>query len=184
MENRLTRLPDLGYEDPAPDRIRISMISFAFDNSQLINLLRQRGTFIKFEKYDKMREVNKKIDELKSDPNKLKAFNRPVTAFLTFENEEGINRCKEYNEAVNADNQFADIRQLLGCDLEIDDAAEPTDIIWENRHFTAWERFKRSMIVIGVVIFLLFLSFCIIFACSSYSSKLSLKYVTTNCTSL
>lgn len=50
-----------------------------------------------------MREVNKKIDELKSNPEKLKAFNRPVTAFLSFENEEGINRAKEYNESVKAD---------------------------------------------------------------------------------
>jgi hypothetical protein len=50
-----------------------------------------------------MREVNKKIDELKSDPIKLTGFNRPVTAFLTFENEEGINRAKEYNGTVMSD---------------------------------------------------------------------------------
>jgi hypothetical protein len=33
-------MPDLGYEDPAPERINIAMISFAFDNAELINLLR------------------------------------------------------------------------------------------------------------------------------------------------
>jgi hypothetical protein len=54
-------MPDLKYEDPAPERIIISMISFAFDNAELINLLRDRGLHIKFEKYDKMREVNEKI---------------------------------------------------------------------------------------------------------------------------
>lgn len=47
-----------------------------------------------------MRESNKLIDELKSNPEKLKALNRPVTAFLTFENEEGINRAKQYAETV------------------------------------------------------------------------------------
>jgi hypothetical protein len=52
LEDRLTRLPDLGYEDQPPERIRISMITFAFDNAELINLLRERGQFIKFEKYD------------------------------------------------------------------------------------------------------------------------------------
>ena len=61
-----------------------------------------------------MRELNKKIDNLKSDPNTLVKLNRPVTAFLTFENEEGINRCKEYNETVRTDSQYADIRTLLG----------------------------------------------------------------------
>lgn len=43
MEERLTNLPDLGYEDPAPERIKIAMITFAFNNSELIKLLRQRG---------------------------------------------------------------------------------------------------------------------------------------------
>jgi len=69
LEERLTRLPDLGYEDPPPEKIIIAMISFAFDNAQLVNLLRQRGAQIKAEKYDKMREINKKIDDLKGDPN-------------------------------------------------------------------------------------------------------------------
>lgn len=33
LEDRLTRLPDLGYEEPKPERIRIAMITFAFDNA-------------------------------------------------------------------------------------------------------------------------------------------------------
>lgn len=78
------------------------MISFAFDNAELINLLRARGQFIKVENYDKMREINSKIDSLKSDKAKLEKFYRPVTAFLTFENEEGLNRAKNYNDVVNA----------------------------------------------------------------------------------
>jgi hypothetical protein len=47
-----------------------------------------------------MREVNGKIDALKGNGENLKALNRPVTAFLTFENEEGINRAKEYADVV------------------------------------------------------------------------------------
>jgi hypothetical protein len=77
------------------------LCTFAFDNSELINLLKQRGAAIKFEKWDLMREINAKIDHLKSV--KLEAFNRPVTAFLTFENEEALNRMKSYNDTVFAD---------------------------------------------------------------------------------
>ncbi len=61
-----------------------------------------------------MRGVNKKIDELKSNSQKLKALNRPVTAILTFENEEGINRAINYNDTVMNDIYFADIRTFLG----------------------------------------------------------------------
>lgn len=39
LEDRLTNLPDLGYEEEAPERIYISMMTFAYDNSELINLL-------------------------------------------------------------------------------------------------------------------------------------------------
>lgn len=66
LEDNLTQMPDLGYEDDPPERIIISMVSFAFDNAELINLMKQRGLAIKMEKYDKMREINKKIDELNS----------------------------------------------------------------------------------------------------------------------
>jgi hypothetical protein len=110
-----------------------------------------------------MREINNKIDSLKSDPKKLEKFYRPVTAFLTFENEEGLNRAQNYNEAVHADETFAEIRTLLGCPLSIDEASEPTDIIWENRHFTTLERTNRTIWVICIVAVLLFCSFTILF---------------------
>ena len=74
------------------------MITFAFDNADLINLLKQRGMYIKAEKYDEMRKINAKIDELNA--KNLAKYNRPVTAFLTFENEEGLNRCKAYSDVV------------------------------------------------------------------------------------
>ena len=47
-----------------------------------------------------MREINDKINTAKNDPEKLDKFYRPVTAFLTFENEEGLNRMTAYNELI------------------------------------------------------------------------------------
>ena len=49
MSDRLTRLPDLGYEEEIPEVINIALITFAFDNADLINKLRMRGDAIKFE---------------------------------------------------------------------------------------------------------------------------------------
>ena len=116
------------------------MISFAYDNSEIINLLKERGAAIKYENYDSMRSINERIDSARNDPVKLDKFYRPVTAFLTFENEEGLNRMAAYNELIETSDEYIGYDKLLGCPLEIDDASEPTDIIWENRHFTSWER--------------------------------------------
>ena len=110
-----------------------------------------------------MRAVNEKIDSARSDPVKLDKFYRPVTAFLTFENEEGLNRMAAYNELIETSDEYIGYDKLLGCPLEIDDASEPTDIIWENRHFTAWERTQRTTIVVGIISGLLFASFIMLF---------------------
>ena len=91
-------MPDLGYEDEPVEKVNIALVTFAFDNAELINLLKQRGAAIKFEKFDLMRKINKQIDELKS--TNLEKYIRPVSAFLSFENEEGLNRCLNYNETV------------------------------------------------------------------------------------
>jgi hypothetical protein len=164
MSERLTKLPDLGFEEEPPERINIALISFAFDNAELINLLKERGNAIKFENFDRMREINRQIDDVKS--KNLEKLNRPVSAFLTFENEEGLNRCLNYNETVQDDEDFEEFRTLLGEELDLQEASEPTDIIWENRHFTSFDRLKRTVIVCLIVFLLLCGSFVVIFACS------------------
>jgi hypothetical protein len=58
----------------------------------------------------------------------------------------------------------------------VDEASEPTDIIWENRSFTQWERFRRTLIVVGIVFILLCGSFVVVFKCSQEANKPLLKY--------
>jgi hypothetical protein len=55
MSRRLTEMPDLGYEDEPVETVKIALVTFAFDNAELINLLKQRGAAIKFEKFELMR---------------------------------------------------------------------------------------------------------------------------------
>lgn len=52
MSHRLSEMPDLGYEDEPVEKVNIALVIFAFDNSELINLLKLRGSAIKFEKFD------------------------------------------------------------------------------------------------------------------------------------
>jgi hypothetical protein len=126
----------LGFEEEPPERIKIALITFAFDNGEVINLLKARGSAIKFEKFDRMREINAQIEKVKTE--NLEKLERPVSAFLTFENEEGLNRCINYNQTVEDDPDFEDYRTLLDEPIEILEASEPTDIIWENRHFSSF----------------------------------------------
>ena len=126
-----------------------------------------------------MRSINKQIDDLKS--SNLNKYIRPVSAFMSFEDEEGLNRCLTYNETVQEE-EFQHFRTILGQEIDIQEASEPTDIIWENRHFTSFERFKRTLIVVGIVFLLLCGSFIVIFTCSQAATKPILKYPSSNCT--
>lgn len=49
------------------NEVKIADIVFAFDNAELIQLLRERGGHIMYQRYDKMRESEKKISTLKNE---------------------------------------------------------------------------------------------------------------------
>jgi hypothetical protein len=48
-------------------------------------------------------------------------------------------------------------------------ASEPSDIIWENRHFTAGQRFLRTMMVALIIFFMLSISFATIYTAQKTS---------------
>ena len=52
---------------------------------------------------------------------------------------------------------------LLGQPLHMDPAAEPTNIIWENRHVTFKERLTRATIVIAITVLLMALTFTLFY---------------------
>jgi hypothetical protein len=55
----------------------------------------------------------------------------PVTAFVTFRTEEG------YYRATKPKDDHDIYKEVLGVQLEIKGASQPTDIIWENRYITS-----------------------------------------------
>lgn len=86
----------------------------------------------------------------------------PVYCFLTFETEEGKCRCEIYNETVST-RDFTHYKTFLGEEIDMHEASEPTDIIWENRHFQTSERFMRSIIVCFILFGVLCGSFATIY---------------------
>jgi hypothetical protein len=60
---------------------------FSFNNAELISLLRERGQHVMYQRFDKMRETEKKISLLKDE--KFNTLIKPCDAFITFEEEDG-----------------------------------------------------------------------------------------------
>lgn len=61
LQKRIQEFPNLGYEDEGAE-MKIAQVTFCFSRAPLINMLRKRGLFIKTQKFDKMRDMDKKID--------------------------------------------------------------------------------------------------------------------------
>lgn len=65
--------------------------------------------------------------------------------------------------------------------LEIQEASEPTDIIWENRFYSENTRNFRRVIVWTIIGIMLAMSGAIIFFMTNYSLKLKFKYPKVDC---
>ncbi len=109
--------------------MKIAHITFAFDNAQVIKWLRERGTAIKTENWKKLETINNKIqNSIKNDQKMLDKLQRPCSVFVTFESEEAYHRACEYNQTVELED-YAHYGSLLGQNIEIQEACEPSDII-------------------------------------------------------
>lgn len=186
MEDRLSQLPDLGFEDEPVEEIKIAMTTFAFKNSEVINLLKERGEIIKNENWDEMEKIDAKINDLKNAC--LEDLMTPCAVFMTFENEEGVNRAVNFNQTIETDADYEDLGKWFDGEykhkIEIVKASEPSDIIWENRHITHGIRRQRMVIVVIKTIIMLILAFVLIFACASYSLTLLRKFPDVACDKL
>lgn len=70
------------------DITRIADVIFAYDNKNLINLLKARGAAIANLKFEEMREVEAKIDVIINE--EFEKLTEPVSAFIIFEEEDGV----------------------------------------------------------------------------------------------
>lgn len=66
MERRLSELPDLGFEEEPLEEIKIAVTTFAYNNADVINILRTRGQMIKSEDWSGMQKQDKLVNDLKN----------------------------------------------------------------------------------------------------------------------
>ena len=115
-----------------------------------------------------MREQDQVVNDLFAD---FDALTVPTSAFITFEEEDGkIIALRNRTEA-----------QLLGKPIRFITASEPTDIIWENRHYTWWDYLKRQTVAFTIIAIVLFGSFIVVFLVAKSSTKIANTYPVVNC---
>uniref|UniRef100_K3WQ59 Anoctamin transmembrane domain-containing protein n=1 Tax=Globisporangium ultimum (strain ATCC 200006 / CBS 805.95 / DAOM BR144) TaxID=431595 RepID=K3WQ59_GLOUD len=107
-----------------------------------------------------------------------RASAQAVTAFITFEEEEGFNRClQEYPDLGVLYRLFQPSRKRLhGERLRFRPAPDPSDIVWENLHHPFWERMLRQAIVGLITLAVLFVSFVLIFLAKLQKTKLEREF--------
>lgn len=64
----------------------------------------------------------------------------------------------------------------MGHEIDVKAASEPSDIIWENRHWTSSQRVYKKVFVYGVIIMILYSSFQTIFRLTKKSLAMSERY--------
>jgi len=184
MEERLDEMPDCGMEDEPVAHIKIAKTTLAFANGPMIDMLRSRGAAIKAEQWDKQAEIEKNINSYKNEH--VETLTTPCSIFMTFENEEGVTRALNYDDAIEADQaQLGHLKKWIGeFEIEIQPASEPSDIIWENRQYTPRQRRGKECVVFLVMLVMLLASFVVIFLLSSYSNAMLNKYPIVTCNDL
>lgn len=94
--------------------------------------------------------------------------------------EEGKCRAEEYNAIVRLE-RFTEWRTFLGSPIDVHEAGEPTDIIWENRHHSDFSVRVRAFIFLVIMAGILCMSFMIIYSAQKKSLNMGRKYPHQDC---
>lgn len=143
-------------------KVKVADIVFTYDNAEMIKLLSKRGTAIEGLHWKKLHEANEEINKLiKGETGKrhevdeegadeaLRKLIVPTYCFVTFSNEDHTNMALETR--LNVDQRASLFMKSSG----FKEAPEPTDIAWENRHFSSDQvRIREVFAYIGVTILL------------------------------
>ena len=87
---------------------------------------------------------------------------RPVTAFLTFNTQEGYERALRYWGPEAKDGKLiTENHKIFDTRIKVEPAPEPSNIIWENRHISDREQNRNKCFVTLGILFLLGIAFVI-----------------------
>lgn len=67
------------------ENVAVADMVFSYNNADLINALRARGSYIALQQFDRVQKQDSVINELFKD---FESLTRPTAAFITFEEED------------------------------------------------------------------------------------------------
>jgi hypothetical protein len=122
-----------------------------------------------------MRAVEKQISDLKD--SKYHELTRPVDAFITFEEEDGMIVAQEFEaQTTFFGKRKPAMKEFMDDEFFLEESTEPTNIIWENRHWTPADYAKRTLQVCVIIGCLLTISFLIIYTLKGSALDKARKY--------
>lgn len=145
-------------------RCPIVDIQFAFNNSKVVSELQKRGAIIANQKWDNLPKAEKDLENLFD--NEFDKQTTPNSCFITFEFEstKRLALCNEIHK--EQDKHF--LKEGSSQLLKFSEAPEPTNIIWQNRHFTSTDYLKRGMKAYCIIFILIIGSFISILLVANY----------------
>jgi hypothetical protein len=147
--------------------IEIADIEFAYDNHELINLLKKRGTAITNLKFDQIKAADWELEQLVKDQSKWDKLIRPVCAFITFQTDDAKNEALSYSKPgswFQKQNEVDLVQEtIFNVVPKFKQATEPTNIIWENRYIKGVNLWARLFGALLISIFMLTIVFWVIF---------------------
>ena len=149
---------------------KVADIVFSFNNARLIEALRARGQQIAAQDFDKMREEEQRISALFQEFDSLTV---PTSAFITFENDDSASFADMVTDSTD--------EKILGAKMHFENCSEPTDIIWENRHFTDRDYVIRQTFAFVIIGILLFASMILIYWISAFSADMATVFPNVDC---
>lgn len=156
--------PDLDY-----DKVTVVDLVFPYENAEMIKLLEKRGHQIAAQNWFKLHKVEEEIEKLTRE-NRTK-ITRPTQAFVTF-----LHDCsKEIAENAEPKKEHPFLRNKFKA------AAQPSDIIWQNRWNTVNYIRLREFISLAVVVLSLTVVFIIMYLISQKVNFYVQKYPNADC---
>jgi hypothetical protein len=112
----------------------VACVSFGYANKEVLEMLDKRGRKLTVGDYLSAKDIERAINT--HVEHEFQALRRPVMAYVTFQDQEGHERCLKNFET---DRSYAghpvwnkSKLTFSNCPLSVEQATEPTNIIWEN----------------------------------------------------
>lgn len=164
--------------------VHIADITFSFNNSKLISILKQRGYSIARQKFEDVKKKDLEINALMNDPVEKQKMIVPTAAFITFEEEDAYILACTINEEQKKEKDKTKRNKILGQPYRLKAASEPTDIIWENRHFTKRDYLKREIFAYTIIFIALAGCFYLTFLIARAAAEVSKVFPPLDCNAL